>query len=347
MQMDNGLSNQNQPACPLCGCARARLHVRTHFNLTGATAGGYRVVECSGCRFRYLYPRPDSEELAGFYQADYPAWSLQVKGEGTAVDREQESVSQRFLQIADKRLSLVERFLTRPWTGLRVLDIGCGNGAFLMQLLRRHEVEAWGTDINAASLAGVGRLEPRLHQVTGKLSQAPLPTGYFDVITLWHVLEHDGDPVGSLRRVQRWLRPGGLLLAEVPNAGGLIASLCGSNWIGWDLPRHLVHFSAASLRQAAKKAGWPSVRVLRDYTLNPITLSPFLASLALWDRQRRGRQTMKRAVYHRWDGDWTETMLALINGMERMLGGNGLVLVASKQGVARTVEASRKRVAAA
>lgn len=287
-------------------------------------------MECTGCRFRYLQPRPDPDELAQFYQADYPAWALQIQSDGQAVNPEQESVTRRFRQVASQRLGLLDRFLARPWPGLRVLDVGCGNGAFLMELVRRHEAEAWGMDISGDSLTGLARLEPRLRLVTGDLTGARLPEAYFDVVTLWHVLEHDGDPVGSLRRALQWLRPGGLLLAEVPNAAGMIAQLCGRYWLGWDLPRHLVHFSAASLRRAASQAGWPIVHVLRDYTLNPVSLSPLLASVAIWDRQRRGRRTMKRVTYHRWDHGWSKRLLQVVNAVERLLGGNGLVLVAAK-----------------
>jgi 2-polyprenyl-3-methyl-5-hydroxy-6-metoxy-1,4-benzoquinol methylase len=304
-------------------------------------------VECADCRFRYLKPRPDPDTLAGFYRADYPAWALQVKPDGQTVDIEQESVTRRFRQVANQRLALVDRFLDRTWTGMRILDIGCGNGAFLLELVRRHEVEAWGMDISDSSLADLARLEPRLRLVRGELSNGQLPAESFDVITLWHVLEHDGDPVGCLRRALGWLRPGGLLLAEVPNSAGFIAHWCGRNWLGWDLPRHLVHFSAASLRRAARKAGCSNGRVLREYTLNPVSLSPLLASLAIWDRQRRGCRTMKQVTYHRWDDGWAKWLLRIVNGVERLLGGNGLLLVAGKRDVESDRDASPTRSAAA
>jgi Methyltransferase domain len=154
------------------------------------------------------------------------------------------------------------------------------------------------------------------------------------VITLWHVLEHDGDPVRSLRQIAEWLRPGGLLIAEVPNAAGMIARLCGSSWLGWDLPRHLVHFAPSTLRQAAVRAGWTDVRVVRAYTLNPVAVSPLLASLAIRRRRRQGRTRMRRVPYHRLNG-MTGVALRLVNGVEWLLGGNGLVLVARKAGVSK------------
>jgi SAM-dependent methyltransferase len=221
----------------------------------------------------------------------------------------------------------VEPFLPRRPARPRVLDVGCGNGAFLMGLLQHHDAEAWGLDIARGALDQLARLDGRLRLVAGELHQADLPEEHFDLITLWHALEHDGDPVGVLRRAGQLLRPGGSLVAEVPNAAGLIARLCGRCWLGWDLPRHLVHFSAATLRRTALKAGLDRVRVWRQYTLEPVCLSPLLASAMLWLRQRRGRRRVRRVVYHRWDG-LGDLFLRLVNGMERLLGGNGLVLVA-------------------
>ncbi|HXG12318.1 MAG TPA: class I SAM-dependent methyltransferase [Gemmataceae bacterium] len=310
--------------CPLCGGEAARTVVRTDFNLTGSARTCYQVVECRRCRFRYLNPRPDPEELAAFYTPRYPAHALPRPGaDGPAA--EQVSFRRRLAQVTRHRLALLERFMSLRRTPLRVLDVGCGNGAFLLGLLEQGNVEAWGLDIAAPVLAEVAQRDGRLRLVAGDLHRAALPERYFEVITLWHSLEHDGDPVGVLRRARQLLRPGGLLLAEVPDSAGVIARLCGRYWLGWDLPRHLVHFSAGSLRRAAVQAGLRRIQVLHQYTLNPLCLSPLLASLQLWRRRRKGR--MKRVAYHRWDG-LGDALLALVNGLERFLGGNGLLLVA-------------------
>jgi SAM-dependent methyltransferase len=304
--------------------------VRTDFNLTGSVRGLYRVVECLRCRFRYLHPRPAPTELAAFYGPGYPAHALQLRREESG-SSEQASVNRRLIRMAGQRLGLLRRFLPLPWTGLHVLDVGCGSGAFLLELAQRHAVEAWGLDIAPAALADLALLDEtagaRLRLVEGELVTADLPAGYFDLITLWHVLEHDGDPVAALGRARDLLRRGAWLVAEVPNSGGLIARLCGRYWLGWDLPRHLVHFTPFTLRQVARRAGLTDVRVLREYTLNPLCLSPLLASLAIWKRQRKGRTYLKRVAYRRWDG-LADLGLRLVNGMERLIGGNGLVLVA-------------------
>jgi 2-polyprenyl-3-methyl-5-hydroxy-6-metoxy-1,4-benzoquinol methylase len=282
---------------------------------------------------RYLNPRPDDAELAAWYSEEYAAHRLQflpAPAAATNLDRaarEQRSLNRRFARIAALRMALMRRFLPLPWDGLRVLDVGCGNGAFLMELTRRHRVEGWGFDVTEAALAELARLAPNLRLVAGDLVRAELPARSFDVITLWHALEHDDDPVAVLSRVATLLRPGGLLLAEVPNATGLIARLCGRAWLGWDLPRHMVHFGPRTLRAAARKAGLEEVCVLRRYTLNPICLSPLVASLGLWWQRRQGRTEVKVPAYRKWDGV-RGSVLHVVNGLERLLGGNGLLLAA-------------------
>jgi 2-polyprenyl-3-methyl-5-hydroxy-6-metoxy-1,4-benzoquinol methylase len=365
----SALPPRARPTCPLCARSLARSVIESDFNLTGFTSRRYRVIECRRCRMRYVDPRPQADELARYYQEDYPAHvSL---GDGERLRRAQRSLGRRYRQVGKLRCGLLRRFLGQPLHGLRLLDMGCGNGAFLLQLLRRYPVEAWGVDIAPHALQQLAqasrgllvqvdwegeastraqangraaserttrsgalptqrrRAGRRLHLKVGSLADADLPAGYFDVVTLWHVLEHDPDPVRSLQRVKGWLRPGGLVLAEVPNSAGWIARLCGGAWLGWDLPRHLVHFSPETLRHAARLAGLERVRVRHEYTLNPVCLSPLLASLELWRRRRRRRTRSRPVPYHRFDG-LAGSAIRLINGVEAMLGGNGLVLAARR-----------------
>src|SRR5437667_328207 len=90
---------------------------------------------------------------------------------------------------------------------------------------------------------------------TGDALSAPFPPGQFDVVSAFHVLEHVPDPVTLVRRMLDWLAPGGLLIIEVPNAGGFGASVFGSAWSRLELPRHLSHFTTASLARTVQQAG--------------------------------------------------------------------------------------------
>ena len=88
----------------------------------------------------------------------------------------------------------------------------------------------------------------------GTLEDVPAATRY-DVITFNHVLEHLSDPVADLREAGRRLAPGGRIEAKTPNLAGLGFRLYGNCWYPFDAPRHLLHFTPATLRRAGERAG--------------------------------------------------------------------------------------------
>ncbi|NJP07736.1 MAG: class I SAM-dependent methyltransferase, partial [Chloroflexaceae bacterium] len=93
----------------------------------------------------------------------------------------------------------------------------------------------------------------------GPFEQAEYATGRFDAVTMWDVLEHLHDPLASLREVRRIVRPGGLLFVRVPDAGSIMARLCGDYWSGYDLPRHMTMFTLPTLLRMLAASGfdWP------------------------------------------------------------------------------------------
>jgi len=107
--------------------------------------------------------------------------------------------------------------------------------------------------VDEAAAEKAKRFTSEIH--VGDVLSAPFAAGRFDVVSAFHVLEHVPDPVAVLGRMLRWLAPGGLLIVEVPNAGGLGAAMFGKAWSGLELPRHLSHFSPETLTRAVELAG--------------------------------------------------------------------------------------------
>ena len=134
-----------------------------------------------------------------------------------------------------QRLALLARAAPPP---ARLLDAGAGRGRFVMA------ARAAGYDARG--------IEPSLREPVASLERATIEEalvepGSLDVVTLWHVLEHLGDPGAAVTRITSWLRPGGVLLVGVPNLDSAQALMAGPAWYHLDVPRHRTHFTPAGI----------------------------------------------------------------------------------------------------
>jgi 2-polyprenyl-3-methyl-5-hydroxy-6-metoxy-1,4-benzoquinol methylase len=127
----------------------------------------------------------------------------------------------------------------------RLLDIGCGVGDFLLQ------VKKLGWEV-----MGIEPSEQAANIAQSRLGFTPLkPTDYeklpdqsFDVITMWHVLEHVDDLKFQTKELKRLLRPGGRLVIALPNYQSFDCQYYNNKWAAWDVPRHLNHFTQDCLQ---------------------------------------------------------------------------------------------------
>jgi 2-polyprenyl-3-methyl-5-hydroxy-6-metoxy-1,4-benzoquinol methylase len=118
-----------------------------------------------------------------------------------------------------------------------------------------------GLDVSPVAVERI-RTHLGLHALTGSLPHPELSPGSFDVVTMWHSLEHVHDPLAVLRAASQLLTPGGRLLVAVPNVDSLPFRWFGPAWLGLDLPRHLTHFTPATLSASVRAAGF-RVKALR------------------------------------------------------------------------------------
>ena len=155
-----------------------------------------------------------------------------------------------------------------PWPGPgRLLDFGCGAGSFLKTMADR----GWQvTGLDAASGA-VDQVRSKygLPALVGTLPHPDLRPGSFDVVTMWHSLEHVHHPLALLRAAYDLLVPGGKVVVATPNIEGLPFRLFGHSWFGLDLPRHHTHFTPETLSLMLQTAGFRTqpVRFLRHNDL--------------------------------------------------------------------------------
>ncbi len=228
-------------ACNICGGTEfALLH---EFDLPGVDEPA-RLVRCRNCDLVFLSPRPSRDEIGSFYPKNYQEDMLRILAKANA------SPLMRFgFDMIRKRRT--------PMTAApgRVLDIGCSNGALLAALRDRGwQVEGIEMDEAAARYARETR-GLKVTQGSAEDALPEMPSDAFDAVTMWHLLEHLHDPVGALEQVRRILKPGGMLMLEVPDYSSPPASWFDVCWFPLDIPRHLYHFTRPTLNKALARAG--------------------------------------------------------------------------------------------
>lgn len=186
---------------------------------------------------------PDEAEIGKYYAADeYQPLAPRASG------LELVSRVARFLRQPTK-VRLLEKALGRRG---RLLDIGSGTGEFAACAEKR----GWKAVCIEPSIRGKEHAERRFRlDVRSPDALMSLPAESFDAVTLWHSLEHLHDVRGTLAHVRRLLTADGAAAIAVPNHECVDAEIYGNAWFAHDLPRHLSHFTAATLERWIADAG--------------------------------------------------------------------------------------------
>lgn len=215
--------------------------------------GEFNAVRCRSCNLVYVNPQPDVFGLYEHYDDTYYAPWLHQQ----SVPRE---------KMWQKRLKKIKKYVKRG----RLLDVGCACGAFL-NIAREDGWAVYGTEVSSYASC-YARDNHKIDVSTGELHEAGYSSDYFDVVTMWHVLEHSTDPVKVLSEIKRILRPGGVLIVAVPNVQNFIYKIAYTMlkrkqykyFSIDDREIHLYHFSIDTLRHLMKKSGLIPLRAGLD-----------------------------------------------------------------------------------
>ncbi len=229
--------------CILCGSRGRELLIEKD---------SMKVHRCSNCGLGFLDPRPSQEELEDLYRE---AYFSERYDEGVPPGSPE---YKRRLGGEEHRI----KFIRKERPSGRLLDIGCGYGYFLAAS-RNHGYEVEGVDVSRWA-ARYAIEELGLPVTLGQIKDIVFPGGGFDVITMWHFLEHAQDPHLVLRQARSWLKQDGILVIDVPNYEGTDARKMWNRWDGWSLPYHLWHFTDHALRELLAQHGLAVVR-RKDY----------------------------------------------------------------------------------
>jgi SAM-dependent methyltransferase len=230
----------------------------------------YTLLRCSGCGL--IRTDGGGDPSARYDETYYSAHALAdtLRGLNSTASGRSRLVDLAYATYLDRGSSLFRRFAFLPvrnrlgglpppeLAGGNLLDVGSGDGDFLRRI-RAHGYRAVGQEINPSAVASAqaAGLPVRL----GDLDEVGFAPASFDVLRLWHVLEHVPDPLGTLAKARKFLRSGGLLIVGVPDFASPARQLFGTRWAGLQLPYHRHHFTAATLRRTLAAAGFRIRRV--------------------------------------------------------------------------------------
>ncbi len=141
----------------------------------------------------------------------------------------------------------------------QVLDAGCGAGTFLTKMADRYNAKLTGVDFKDLSkLPGFDRIDFRC----GLFYEQDFGDQLFDLITMWHFLEHDYDPIRTLQTARDLLSPEGRLIIEVPRLDCVSWRLYRERWPGLQAPQHTVLYDRKMILEFVNKAGLELVEYL-------------------------------------------------------------------------------------
>jgi SAM-dependent methyltransferase len=205
------------------------------------TKDEWRIRACRSCGTWFVGNPPSAEQLHTIYREGYFTERLAQHSDGDL----QAVAWQAAVGNARRRLSLIRRYA--PKAG-RLLDVGCGTGAFLS--VAREAYRCCGVDVSAEAIAVVLSI-PGVEAHVGDLRVLGLAADQFDVVTLFDVIEHVPEPAELLLEAQRLVAPGGIIVLTTGDNESLASRLSGRWWHLLTPPEHLTFFSRAGLRQMA------------------------------------------------------------------------------------------------
>ena len=228
--------------CVLCESSDSIVLFDGYDRLYGGP-GSFPMQRCLSCGALYISPRPEPEELARYYPDDYAPHAMGG----------QPSSWQRW-NAGYAASKLVRAVLARvPGPG-HALDVGCATGEFLIALQRRGW-QVQGVEISERAAAHAqAKVQGTIF--VGDFMDAAYPDNAFDLVTYWDVLEHLPDPRVALAEAARITRPSGYLALSIPNLDSLEARIFGTDWAGWDIPRHMWLAPRSVLVRVLEETGW-------------------------------------------------------------------------------------------
>jgi 2-polyprenyl-3-methyl-5-hydroxy-6-metoxy-1,4-benzoquinol methylase len=263
--------------CPICkrNSFKTILSLKDYF----LTNDVFNISECQYCNFKITNPRPSEKELSKYYESDeYLSHSNNSRG---VINRVYKLV--RFYTLYSKA-KFIKLFVSKG----KLLDIGCGTGEFL-NYMKKKKFEVTGIEPN--NKARLKAIEKYTLEVFDETELDQLQKASFDIITLWHVLEHVYDLNQRIIQIKNLLKSNGILIIAVPNCDSFDAKHYKNYWAAYDVPRHLYHFNTSTLIQLLDTNGFSYVKT------KPMLFDSFYVSI-LSEKNKTGKSNFLKGFYY-------------------------------------------------
>ena len=263
--------------CPCCGQGNiTKALIAEDFTVSHER---FEVWACMDCTLRFTQNVPGENEVSAYYKSEkYISHSDTSKG---FINKLYHTVRNRTLI---KKKNLIKKFIDTPAGS--ILDVGCGTGAFL------HTMQKAGWKITGLEPDDSARKKAKeLYNLNIESSEKlfSLSAEGFDAITMWHVLEHVHQLHDYLKKLKELLKPGGKFFIAVPNYTCYDEKVYKEFWAAYDVPRHLYHFSPASMQTLLLKHD------IRIDALKPMWYDTFYVSM-LSEQYKTGKSKLVNAL---------------------------------------------------
>ena len=243
MKHDEKMNNK----CPWCGSEKAQINLWLKDEFL--TKEDFHICECLNCGLLYTMPRPDKEKIGAYYKSE-AYYSHQENKKGF--------IPKVYERVKTINLKYKYRLATSGMQPGKLLDIGCGVGDFL-HTAEMHGWECIGVEPSEdAKTIAQNRMKGTI--ITSEKLES-FSDGAFDVITMWHVLEHVDDLKWQVTQLQRLVKPSGRVVIAVPNYKSYDGQYYKEHWAAYDVPRHLNHFNRITLSKIFKTSGLELVKM--------------------------------------------------------------------------------------
>lgn len=232
--------------CPLCKSGNILNHhlVKDH----AVSKKEFTLCRCGDCELQFTNPRPEEEEIGPYYD---------FKEYYSHGDKVQNFTQWLYQKIRKSSIRRKVGLINRLSKSGALLDYGCGTGEFLQEAKRQQWTVSGIEPSEKARIQALGKLPTEVLENLSEVSELES----YDVVTLFHVLEHIHSLRKTVKKITSHLKSNGYLVIAVPNPESADAKHYGNDWAGYDVPRHLYHFSEKSMTIFQAQFGLELVRI--------------------------------------------------------------------------------------